>query len=426
MRLMSERVAVIGLGRVGLPLALHLAHRGCTVQGIETNHVIVRALEDRQMPFLEEGAQELLSEQHGRRFFVGTDLRILEEVDTVIVTLGTPVDEFNNPIFLPIEKLLCTTLPHLRRGQLVVLRSTVAPGTTEHLGRLIERKSGFRLGRDLYLSFCPERIAEGRSLLELPEVPQIVGGVDPPSTERAARFFRPLTELVVETDARSAELAKLFCNMYRYIDFAIANEFMMIAAQHGREFYPILDAVNTGYKRGGLKAPGLTGGPCLYKDGFFLTGKIPFNELIASAWKINETVPAYMVDQVRVRKTIDGSKAAVLGLAFKKGIDDSRNSLAYKLRKILLAEGADVHCHDPLVPSESLAEALREADIVFFAMNHDEYRDLGAAGLREHVRADAVICDIWNLLETDKIVFPLSEIDTRQTLDLFPIGVAAG
>jgi hypothetical protein len=175
-------------------------------------------------------------------------------------------------------------------------------------------------------------------------------------TARAAEFFRLITPTVMELDSRSAELAKLFCNMYRYIDFAVSNEFMMIAAQHGREVYPIIDAVNRGYKRGGIKSPGLAGGPCLYKDGFFLINKIPYNELIASAWKIHETTPAYLVEQARTHKPIDGAKAAVLGLAFKRDIDDPRNSLAYKLRKILLAEGADVHLHDPLIASESLAE----------------------------------------------------------------------
>jgi len=405
---MAAKVAVVGLGRVGLPFALFLAHRGATVQGIDSNATVVEALRAGRMPFREDGGQEALSAHLGKRFFPGTELAALREVETIIITLGTPVDDFNNPVFLPIENLLRAALPHMRAGQLLVLRSTVAPGATEHLGRLIERSTAFRIGRDLFLAFCPERIAEGKSFSELPEVPQIVGGVEPSSSERAAAFFRLVTPTILTVDARSAELSKLFCNMYRYIDFAVANEFMMIAAQHGRDIYPILDAVNTGYKRGGLKAPGLTGGPCLYKDGFFLTGKIPYNELIASAWKIHETVPAYLVDQVRAFKPIDGGKAAILGLAFKKNIDDTRNSLAYKLRKILLTEGAEVHLHDPLIPSEPLDEALRDADFVFFAMNHDAYAELTPEALRERTRPDAVVCDIWNLLGTGKVVFSLA------------------
>lgn len=404
---MGETVAVIGLGRVGLPFALFLAARGCTVQGIETNPAIVEALNAGRLPFLEEGGQEALTATLGTRFFAGSDLSALRKVETIIITLGTPVDDFNNPIFLPIETLLKGAIPHLHAGQLLVLRSTVAPGATEHLGRLLERVTEFRIGKDLFLAFCPERIAEGRSFAELPEVPQIAGGVEPASSARAAKFFRVVTPTVIETDSRSAELSKLFCNMYRYIDFAIANEFMMIAAQHGRDIYPIVNAINHGYKRGGLKSPGLTGGPCLYKDGFFLTGKIPYNELIAGAWKINETVPAYLVEQVKPLKAIDGSKAAILGLAFKKNIDDSRNSLAYKLKKILLAEGAEVMVHDPLLPSQPLEEVLRQADLVFFAINHDAYQEVTPDFLRQRVKPDAVVCDIWNLLGTGKIVFPL-------------------
>jgi len=406
---MASRVAVIGLGRVGLPFALYLAQHGHTVQGIDNNVESVNALRDGRMPFREEGGQEALTATLGTRFFPGTDLAALRQVDTIIVTLGTPVDDFNNPVFLPIENLLRAALPNMQAGQLLVLRSTLAPGATEHLARLIERTTKFKIGRDLFVAACPERIAEGKSFSELPEVPQIVGGVDAPSTARAAEFFRLITPTVMELDSRSAELAKLFCNMYRYIDFAVANEFMMIAAQHDREVYPILNAINRNYKRGGIKSPGLTGGPCLYKDGFFLTGKIPYNELISSAWKIHETTPAYLVERARAYKPIDGAKVAILGLAFKRDIDDIRNSLAFKLKKILLAEGADVHLHDPLLPSEPIADALRDAAFVFLAMNHSAFDALTPARLREQTQPDAVVCDIWNMLGTNRVVFSLAD-----------------
>ena len=406
---MTDTVAVVGLGRVGLPFALFLAQRGCTVHGIDNNLRSIEALRAGQMPFREDGAQEALSATLGTRFHPTDDLAALAKADTIIITLGTPVDDFNNPIFLPIENLLRGTMPHLRSGQLVVLRSTVAPGSTEHLGRLIERSTSFRIGHDLFLAFCPERIAEGKSFTELPEVPQIVGGLDAASSAKAARFFTQVTSTVIQVDARSAELAKLFCNMYRYIDFAVANEFMMIAAQHDREVYPILNAINRNYKRGGIKSPGLTGGPCLYKDGFFLTGKIPYNELISSAWKIHETTPAYLVERARAYKPIDGAKVAILGLGFKRDIDDIRNSLAFKLKKILLAEGADVHLHDPLVPSEPLADVLRDAGFVFLAMNHSAFDAFTPASLREQTQPDAVVCDIWNMLGTNRVVFSLAD-----------------
>jgi UDP-N-acetyl-D-mannosaminuronic acid dehydrogenase len=407
---MRESVAVVGLGRVGLPFALFLAQRGCTVYGIDNNPETIATLNAGRLPFREDGAAAALAETGGTRFFAGTDLAALARADIVIITLGTPVDDFNNPIFLPIENLLRASLPYLHAGQLLVLRSTVAPGSTELLGRLIERSTALRVGRDVFLAFCPERIAEGRSFAELPEVPQIVGGVDGESRERAARFFAQVTPTVIPIDARSAELAKLFCNMYRYIDFAVGNEFMMIAAQHGREIHPIVEAINRDYKRGGLKSPGLTGGPCLYKDGFFLTGRIPYNELIASAWKIHETTPAWLVDQVRARHPdLHGARVAVLGMAFKRDIDDVRNSLAFKLKKILLAEGADVHLHDPLLPYESLEQALSGADIVFVAMNHSAFETLSLERLRTLAQPAAIVCDVWNLLRTGRVVFSLAD-----------------
>ncbi len=406
--LMADRVAIVGLGRVGLPLALHLAERGWDVDGVDVDAERLASLAAGRMPFLEEGAQALLTGHLGRRFRPTGELAVMAEAAVVVITLGTPVDDHNNPVFQPIEGLVRKAVPHLRRGQLLVLRSTVSPGTTELLGRLIERETGLRIGTDLFLAFCPERIAEGHSIAELPEVPQIVGGVDAASTAAATRFFAAVTAVVHETDARSAELAKLFCNMYRYIDFAISNEFMMIAEQHDRDVHPILHAINAGYKRGGIKTPGLTGGPCLYKDGFFLTRRIAYNELISDAWKIHETMPAYLIDRVRALRRLEGTKTAVLGLAFKKDIDDPRNSLAYKLRKLLLAEGAAVHLHDPLIPSEPLDDALRGASAVFLAMNHTAFRAVDLAMLRRLVAPDAVVCDIWNHFGTGKTVFPLA------------------
>jgi UDP-N-acetyl-D-mannosaminuronate dehydrogenase len=201
---------------------------------------------------------------------------------------------------------------------------------------------------------------------------------------RAARFFRLVTPTVLTVDARSAELAKLFRNMYHCIEFAV-SKFVMIAAQHGRDISPILDAVKTGYKRGGSKAPGRTGGRC-HKDGFFLTANFPYKELIARAGKIQETMPAYLVDQVRAWKPIDGSKGAILGRAFKKNIDDPRSSLAYKLRKILLSEGVEVHLHVPPPPDPSLYAAHQWQG---GALHSDAAPRVGLCALVSQLRAPA-------------------------------------
>lgn len=405
---MTGTVAIVGVGRVGFGLSLAFARAGLRVLAIDSDPERVRGLLDGKVPFIEEGAEALLGEVLGKSFFPTENIAQVAEAESIVLTLGTPIDQHMNPLFTQIDRVLEGIRPHLHSGHLIVLRSTVSPGTTEHLARVIDRTTPWTVGKDIFLAFCPERIAEGHALQELSEVPQIVGGLHEGSSQRAAELFGKLTPKIWTTDSRSAELAKLFCNMYRYIDFAIGNEFMMIARQHDREFHEIVDLINRDYKRGGLKAPGLSGGPCLYKDGFFLISRTPYTELIAGAWKINETVPAYLIDEIRKVKQLDGARVAILGLAFKKNIDDRRNSLSYKAKKVFEAEGAEVHLSDPFIPSEPLEEAVRGADVIFLAMNHDEYESLSLERLRSLANGDAVICDIWNIFRTNKIIFPLN------------------
>lgn len=404
----GERVAVIGTGRVGLPLALYLADRGMTVHGVDADEKRVDLLRRGVLPFLEAGADALLAKHLGSRFLPTADTGAVASAEVLILTLGTPVDEHLNPDFSAIEDVLASLRPHLRPGQLFIMRSTVTPGTTEFVRRRLEETTALRVGRDLFLAFCPERIAEGRSIEELPEIPQIVGALDDASRARAAAFFEGIAGPVLATDARSAEIAKLFCNVYRYIDFAIGNEFMMIADMFERDIYEIVDLVNRGYKRGGLKRPGFTGGPCLYKDGFFLVERTPYPDLLTTAWKINESVPAYIIEGV-VRRlgTLEGKTVAVLGLAFKKDSDDTRNSLAYKAIKILKRRGARVFTHDPYVNKEGLDDALRESDAVLVCTDHQAYRALGVEGMRKLAKRGALVADIWNCFGRGKVFFAL-------------------
>jgi UDP-N-acetyl-D-mannosaminuronic acid dehydrogenase len=385
------------MGRVGLPLALFLADRGMTVYGIDVDEKRVSTLRAKGMPFIEVGVDELLHRYEGIRFHPTIDVAAVSEADVVILTLGTPVDEHMNPDFRALEAIVADVRPHLGKGKLVVLRSTVTPGTTEYVGRKLE-SSGLTVGKDVFLAFCPERIAEGRSLEELPEIPQIVGANDAASRARARAFFDGLVSMIHETDTRSAEIAKLFCNVYRYIDFAIGNELMMIADGFDRNIHEILDLCNRGYKRSGLKRPGFTGGPCLQKDGFFLVDRTPYPELMTAAWRINESVPAYLVDGLEKRLgMLDGKVVVVLGLAFKRNIDDTRNSLSYKAVKLLGRRGATVLKHDPFVMPGDLDAMLARADAVLVCTDHDAYRDLGLANVRGKTRAGTWFADPWNL-----------------------------
>ncbi len=408
---MTASVAVIGLGRVGLPLGLVLAERGFDVFGIDINVDSIERLQRGQMPFIEIGGQDLLDKHIGKSFVPATDPTVAAGCDYIILTLGTPVDENMNPDLGQIDRALDSIRGSLRPGQTLVLRSTVSPGTTRWVVAKIEDEFGLKIGKDIFLAFCPERIAEGRAVEELGLIPQIVGGVDEESTRRAVALFEKLGVECLPTDDVSAELAKLFTNMYRYISFAVANEFMIIAGQWHRDINHIVNLVNHGYSRGGLALPGFAAGPCLFKDGFFLVNQIPFNELISTAWKINESVPLFLVAALKEKIELRNKKAVIMGAAFKANSDDSRQSLSYKVRKALLRERATVVLHDPHIAGldVDLTTVLHGVDVVFVAMNHSAYKAIGLARLREMVGADCVVCDIWNVFGTDQILFALDE-----------------
>src|SRR3989304_10237876 len=373
--------------RVAVPLALVLVDKGYTVHGVDVDSQKVNLIAAGRMPFLEEGAPALLKKHLNKSFFVSSDFKNIASVKTIILTLGTPVDENMNPSLVQIDNALELARPYFTKGQLLILRSTVSPSTTGYVRSYLNDLKGIQVGTNFFLAFCPERIAEGRSLKELAEIPQIVGGVDRASSKRARDFFEDLGIEVNVSDDISAELAKLFNNMYRYINFAIANEFMILAGNYHRDIYQIVDLVNHKYKRGGLAMPGLTGGPCLFTDGFFLIGDVPFSDLIATSWKINESIPLFLIKQVRNRTKLEGKKAVILGLAFKSEIDDIRESLAFKVKKALERERAKVYLHDPYVPGyqNDLDETLKGADLIFMATNHDFYKKMDISKVRRLV-----------------------------------------
>ncbi len=402
-----KTVSVIGIGRVGLPLCLSLAEAGFKVYGIDKRQDYIQTIKNKEMPFEEDKAKELLEKHVNSNFIPSIELNKVKESDYVILTIGTPVDEHLNPEFKQIDSLTRNLLPYLKKNQVIILRSTVSPGTTEYLKDLIEKETEFKIGKNLFLAFCPERIAQGKAIEETKELPQIVGGIDKESTKKATEFFKKFTVEQVESDARSAELAKIFTNMYRYINFSIANEFMILAEEHEREIYDILHLINHNYKRGGVKQPGYAAGPCLYKDGFFLINTMPFNELISVSWKINETTPLYLIKKIKAKTALKNKKVVLLGMSFKADNDDTRNSLSFKIKKALEKEHAELKFHDPLVEKfkGNLDEVLKNAEIVIIGINHSEYRNLSLDYIRKLVKKDCLICDIWNVFKQNKIIY---------------------
>ena len=414
----GKNISVVGIGRVGLPLALVLADEGLKVFGVGKSLDKIKLLNQQTMPFMEKGADRLLKKYVNKNLFFTTDYQVIKESEIIILTLGTPVDENMNPVLDQIDESIEQMIPYLKKNQLIILRSTISPKTTFYVKEKIELKSKFRVGKSIFLAFCPERIAEGNSISEIKEIPQIIGGIDKISGQKAKDFFEGIGIKCVVSDAVSAELAKLFTNMYRYISFAMANEFMVIAENFNRSIYEITNLVNDGYKRGGLVLPGLTGGPCLFKDGFFLINDNPYLDLITASWKINEALPLFILKKLHERVKLRNKKIVILGLAFKPEIDDIRESLSFKIRKALLREHAQVILHDPYVKDykqqevlHDLKKALVGAQIVIIATRHKEY-ERKRKEIINFIDKKTYICDIWNIFGTNKMIVKAGQVKT--------------
>ena len=397
---MSHRVAVIGAaGHVGLPLALVLAEHGNETVGIDINAAAVEEINDGTMPFYEEGADVLLRECLATgTFTMTTDLSRTKDADVIIIILGTPVDNNFNPILAGLVRLIDDLCPFLHWGQQIVLRSTVSPGTTDRIKRTIEKKTGMEEGKDFDLIYAPERVLQGKAIQEITHLPHLIGAYSEESFGRISEFFGTFSSATQHyMKPVEAEIGKLITNMARYVSFALANEFHMVADLHGANINKIIDACNDDYPRLDLPTPGPNvGGPCLFKDGWFLVDKIPYNELIVTSFRINEGMPAHIVNKLDENENIE--TVAILGMAFKGNSDDTRNSLSFKLKKQLEFRGYDVRCVDPNVPGYEDFSVLQGADALVLMSPHKEFNDL--ASLMEWVRnPQALIVDIWGFWE---------------------------
>ena len=390
MQFEHDVVVVGGCGHVGLPLGLAFADSGLDVVLFDTNAAVVDVVNAGAMPFAEAGAPEVLTRVlAARRLRATTDAAVIDRSEHIVVVVGTPVDRYLSPDVEAVARVITPLTDHLVDGHLVVLRSTVYPGVTERVARLIGK-----LGRDIDVSFCPERIAEGQALVELHTLPQIVSGTTPRAVQRADALFRRLTPEIVELQPEEAELAKLFTNSWRYLKFAVANQLYMIANDNGLDYERIRSAVTFHYPRAAdLPGAGLTAGPCLLKDTMQITAFAENRFTLGhAAVMVNEGVPLYVMGKLEQRFDLSTLTVGLLGMAFKAESDDPRASLSYKLRKLLAWSGATVLCTDPFVVDERLSpldEVLRDSEVLVLAAPHRSYRDLDLSGRK--------VVDIWGV-----------------------------
>src|SRR6266404_304028 len=370
-------VVVGGCGHVGLPLAIAFADRGLRVGIYDVSEQAVSTVNAATLPFNEPDAAPVLARVvDAGRLHASLDPSIVGTAEHVVVVIGTPVDEFLNPDQAAIPNALGGCAPYLRDGQLLVLRSTVFPGVTALVEKMIAG-----LGKSIEVTFCPERIAEGKAMTELFELPQIVSARSAEAMARASKLFGTLTDKIVQLSPEEAELAKLFTNVWRYIKFAAANQFFMLANDHGADYYRIHHAMTTNYERAkDLPRPGFAAGPCLFKDAMQLAA---FNNggfyMGHAAMLVNEGLPNYVVNMLKRTCDLRDKTVGILGMAFKPNVDDKRESLSYKLKKILLFEARQVFCSDPHVRDPDLVsteELFRRSDVIIVGTPHCEYRNL--------------------------------------------------
>lgn len=389
---MEDRTIAIvgGCGHVGLPLGLSFAKAGLDVHLYDIDAGAVAAVSAGKMPFQEEGGPELLAVHLKRNLFVGSDPSVLQKADVVVCVIGTPVDEYLNPRLNRLLQAVEDLKPFLSARQLFVLRSTVYPGATT---KVAERLQAQVPGIDV--AFCPERVTQGYAIRETATTPQIIAGVGERARARGRALFAKVCSKLIDLEPSEAELAKLFCNSYRYISFALANQFYAVCMENGLDYYRVWEAVTEEYPRmRGLPKAGFAAGPCLFKDTMQLSAF--FNSdfsLGQAAMLVNEGLPRLLVRHLKDEADLRDKKVGILGLAFKGDSDDVRESLAFKLRKLLSLECREVLCTDSHIKQTpdlvSLERVLAEADILVIGAPHSEYKNL---------RPKQPVLDVWNLL----------------------------
>ena len=393
-------LTVVGGGdHVGIPLVLAFAEAGMTVNVNDRNEAVLATLRSGKLPFIEHGAAPLLSKAlaNNRLIFTSSSSAISRR-GPVIVTIGTPVDEFLNPVQKAVQDCIDALLPFLDDGQLLILRSTVYPGTTAWLDAYLKR-----LGRKLKVAFCPERVVQGNGIKELGAMPQIVSGTSREAEEEAVALFQRIAPELVVIKPLEAEFAKLFSNAYRYIEFAATNQFYMIAKSAGADYQAITQSMKHNYPRlKTLPRPGFAAGPCLFKDTMQLAAfaRNQFG-LGQAAMQVNEGLVLQLVDDLRRSYDISNMTIGLLGMAFKAEIDDTRASLSYKLKRTLQMFAREVLTTDPFVTTDPTLlpfdEVVDRSDMLILCTPHSAYADAALDG--------KPVVDVWGFLKNANVVY---------------------
>ena len=401
------KIAVIGLGRVGLPFALSLYDAGFAVVGIDNNDDWVARLKSGgDFPFHEPGYDSL--PELSDRWDIRSNFEKIADVETFFVTVGTPLDSNLTPNLQPIRQVIGSIRTELAKGKLLIFRSTLGLDVTTAISKYLGA-TGACLNGTPNIAYCPERLAEGKAKEEINSLPQIVSAGNEESRKRCHAIFSRIAPVVHDVSFKQAELIKLLCNTSRYMTFAVSNWVHEFVLDHGIDPHTLLQIANDRYPRPIPDRPGFTAGTCLRKDYGLLVQDQIIGDYALAAWRVNERQPLSLLNAAARNCELAEAKVCIMGVGFKRDVDDLRDSLALKLAEQFIPRSQDVFFHDPFVKAPSIDLGLtpiqkveyedveKDADVLVVGANHTEYETLALRIRGWKIKKPRLIIDIWNV-----------------------------
>ena len=392
MKFERDVVIIGGLGHVGIPLGIVLASKGLKVCLNDINEEVAEKVRKGELPYVEYGAEPLLKKALANgNLTVSLNPECISDAKYVIIAIGTPVDEYLNPKTRQFLEFIEDIKKYLNPAQVIIVRSSIYPRTCKQIMNVLGNEL------DWHLAYCPERIVQGYAVQELEKLPQIVAGFSDYAIEQASDLFNKIASKIIKTTMGEAELVKLFSNSWRYIQFAIANQFYMISEDFGENYDRIREIMIDGYDRAkGLPSAGFTAGPCLLKDTMQLASFTNNQYLLGqAAMNVNEGLPNYIVNNLKKEFDLGQKTVGILGMTFKADVDDIRDSLSYKLGKILRFEGANVLYSDEFSQNPDFItreELIESSDIIIIGSPHSSYKGLIIPG-------NVMVLDLWGIIQ---------------------------
>ncbi len=388
----KNKITVVGgAGHIGLPLSIVFANKGFDVSVLDKNISAMKLAKKGVMPFKEKDGTKNLKKALAKKIsFYSKPSKFISN-STLVITVGTPVDDFLNPDMTQIKNCIDSLIPYLKEGQLIILRSTVYPGTSEWLYRYLLKK------KKCHIAFCHERVIQGHTFDEIEKLPQIIAASSSLAKRKATKIFKKISKKIVYCNLKEAEFSKLFSNAFRYAQFAISNEFYMLADKANLDFNKIRKITKEGYPRAeAMPSAGFAAGPCLLKDTMQLLSFSRNNFSIGnSSMLVNEGMVLYLIDKLESKYNLKKKNVGLLGMAFKAECDDTRSSLSYKLKKFLSTKVNKLYCSDPYVKTDknlsSLEHVLKNSDILIICVPHKKYKNLKLKNKE--------VIDIWGFIK---------------------------